>query len=333
MLIKERIHWIDMAKGYGILLVILGHLRTDFIKYEIYTFHMPLFFLLAGYVFHPEKYTFKEFIKNKLRTLIIPYFFMGFIITIAMWFYHGIFTLKDIIDCTLQLVIQKRFYSLWFLTCLFITEILSWGLFKFCKKNKGYVLLVATMIGIMGLVYYYFGGEALFWNIDVCMTAIFFFSLGFFIQGLRESEKWKNCIHRKNTLIIMITLHIFCSVGNYLLCQERMDMFKCQYGFVPLMTSASLSGIYIVYRISLIKNIKYISYLGSHSLIFFGLHNAIIIPLLEKIYFWLNIFQKPVGIELFAYLLSSMFFVLFTLTIVDLIVRNTRLRFFVGICS
>jgi uncharacterized membrane protein YcfT len=39
-----RIDWIDIAKGYGILLVILGHLDVGKIGTWIYTFHMPLFF-------------------------------------------------------------------------------------------------------------------------------------------------------------------------------------------------------------------------------------------------------------------------------------------------
>lgn len=327
---KERIYWIDVAKGYGILLVILGHLNTNLIKYELYTFHIPLFFFLAGYVFHPEKYTFKELLKKKLRTLILPYFFMGSIITISMWISHGFLTLKDLTYCILKLLIQNRFQAIWFLTCLFFTEILSWILFILCKGNKSYILLVSTVTGIIGLLYYRLGGMTLFWNIDVCMTAIFFFSLGYFIRGLRENKKWMVFIRRKSTFIIAITLHFSCSVANHLLCQERLDMFYCQYGFVPVMVVASLTGIYVVYRISLSKNIRCISYLGRHSLIYFGLHNALSIPLLEIIYSQLDIFQNPVGIDFFLYLLVSISFVLFSMTLADFVFRNTRLRIFLG---
>ena len=41
---NKRIGWIDIAKGYGILLVILGHLNVGLLGKWIYTFHMPLFF-------------------------------------------------------------------------------------------------------------------------------------------------------------------------------------------------------------------------------------------------------------------------------------------------
>lgn len=59
---SERQQWIDIARGVGIFLVVLGHVNRGLVSsgvipatnsflvtdYVIYTFHMPLFFLLAG---------------------------------------------------------------------------------------------------------------------------------------------------------------------------------------------------------------------------------------------------------------------------------------------
>ena len=48
----DRIEWIDIAKGFGILLVILGHTIaydcSHIVYNSIYSFHMPLFFFLSG---------------------------------------------------------------------------------------------------------------------------------------------------------------------------------------------------------------------------------------------------------------------------------------------
>lgn len=64
---KNRIEWIDCCKGFAIMLVVIGHLadgylnaglyaeHTDFmnrIYNTIYSFHMPLFFILSGFTFH-----------------------------------------------------------------------------------------------------------------------------------------------------------------------------------------------------------------------------------------------------------------------------------------
>lgn len=63
---NRRIEWIDIAKGIGILLVILGH--TIALKYSkvLYTFHMPLFFLLSGLV-AKECCSFKDVLINKTK--------------------------------------------------------------------------------------------------------------------------------------------------------------------------------------------------------------------------------------------------------------------------
>ena len=49
-----RINWVDMARGYGIILVIIGHIESfgtqwdHVLRSEIYSFHMPLFFMISG---------------------------------------------------------------------------------------------------------------------------------------------------------------------------------------------------------------------------------------------------------------------------------------------
>lgn len=49
----------DMMKGIGIILVIIGHLAHGFgwLVPAIYTFHMPLFFILSGYFYKEKKIT------------------------------------------------------------------------------------------------------------------------------------------------------------------------------------------------------------------------------------------------------------------------------------
>ena len=42
-----RSNFIDIVKGIGIFLVVLGHQNT-ILTQEIYSFHMPLFFFLSG---------------------------------------------------------------------------------------------------------------------------------------------------------------------------------------------------------------------------------------------------------------------------------------------
>ena len=54
----KRIEYIDMMKGFAMILVILGHI--SYIPYSlkilIYIFHIPLFFFLSGFTLNIKKY-------------------------------------------------------------------------------------------------------------------------------------------------------------------------------------------------------------------------------------------------------------------------------------
>jgi fucose 4-O-acetylase-like acetyltransferase len=52
---RERIEWVDAARGIGIVAVVVGHVWTKgVLRDAVYSFHMPLFFLLSGYLFAPR---------------------------------------------------------------------------------------------------------------------------------------------------------------------------------------------------------------------------------------------------------------------------------------
>ena len=62
---SNRIVWIDRCKCIAIYFVVYGHLCLDN-KY-VYAFHMPLFFLLSGFVLNEKKYEFKDFLKSRIN--------------------------------------------------------------------------------------------------------------------------------------------------------------------------------------------------------------------------------------------------------------------------
>lgn len=71
----QRLVFLDVAKCLGIVLVVLGHLNLFFNR-VIYSFHMPLFFLISGF-FVTGKHSFKSFLAKKARALLVPYLFVG----------------------------------------------------------------------------------------------------------------------------------------------------------------------------------------------------------------------------------------------------------------
>lgn len=78
-----RYDWIDSLKGFAILLVVIGHLNfvSNELNQYIYSFHMPLFFFISGYLLSIGKYlnNGKFFLRKKVHSLIMPYFLFSLI--------------------------------------------------------------------------------------------------------------------------------------------------------------------------------------------------------------------------------------------------------------
>lgn len=72
---KKRLDWADYAKFIGITLMLLGHneLGNHLLFDWIYTFHMPLFFILAGYFTSSKQLNYRQFIRKNANQLIVPY--------------------------------------------------------------------------------------------------------------------------------------------------------------------------------------------------------------------------------------------------------------------
>lgn len=53
---ERRDNNFDCIKGIGIFLMVVGHAALpNIVRQWIYGFHMPLFFILAGFMFNTEK--------------------------------------------------------------------------------------------------------------------------------------------------------------------------------------------------------------------------------------------------------------------------------------
>lgn len=70
----ERNKTIDCMKGLAIIFMVVGHIHISaLVDKFIYSFHMPLFFIVSGYLYHRRTVSL-EYLKKKVKTLILPYF-------------------------------------------------------------------------------------------------------------------------------------------------------------------------------------------------------------------------------------------------------------------
>lgn len=281
-----RLDWIDMAKGYGMLAIIAGHLGSfgnfEFIKIWLFSFHVPLFFFLSGYVFKDYGNWVKLF-KRKIKSIIVPYFCLGIptVLFKILWsLSNHELTKKAVIELIKNFIVQKRTWSLWFLTCLFILNLV----FYFAKKLNNRLLFVISAIAVsLGILYYSLGGKELPLNIDVCFMAFPFFFAGYYCKC--KSAKINAYFKNKPHLIILILLLAvnisFCYI-NLRCTGVWFNMYSSKYGCAPLTYISAFAGIGALIIISKLTLVKPIRYIGENSILYLAWHDEIMIPVAEK---------------------------------------------------
>ena len=138
MMNKERNISFDIAKGIAIILMVLGHSGCPkYFNSLIYSFHMPCFFLISGYLLKEHYFLEKKlFVRRKFKGIYIPFIKWSLIFLV----FHNIFTILHLYDNTYHLV-DFKFKVFQILTMTGTEQLL--GGFWFLKE-----LLYASIIGI-----------------------------------------------------------------------------------------------------------------------------------------------------------------------------------------
>ena len=188
---KNRYTEIDIARGIGIFFVVLGHslkqtqIQAAWIRiltYIIYSFHMPLFFCLSGFVsakiLRMHKHERIQYVSSRARRLLIPYFTIG-LIYIPVKLKLGEAAVKPfaVSDIWKLLIGQNPDVSLWFLYILFLIE-----------------LICAALVNTYNFrsIWYgsFFLSVAIYWlNLDIRTPKYLFF----FLMGIWVRLKFEDC--------------------------------------------------------------------------------------------------------------------------------------------
>lgn len=180
----NRLNYIDAAKGLGILLMVLGHIWTEScagIVIWLYSFHIPMFFILSGMIMKYsgalDKKTIGENVRTKCRQLIIPYITFEALYVIVIGTKQGFNYEKLQWHWYDGLFLNPVNGPLWFLLCLFVVEV-AFIILNSVVKNKKCNVLVAVVLYIIPFIMTTENIQLKF--IITCCTAYGFFTLGYY---------------------------------------------------------------------------------------------------------------------------------------------------------
>jgi len=286
--VKEKLPFIDFAKGIGILLVVWGHTQTPFTR-SIYIFHMPLFFMLSGFLFETKSFSFAIKRIIKLLRLLFFYYILSYLFFYVINFFRGT---PFVENSFFELFTGKELYRynvpLWFLLSLIWVSTIYQMMSKI--KNQFAITIICLIISYTGL---FLSKNAinLPYYLDSSMSVIFFYHLGYLIKKYNLIRKY--VVNNKNFLLIFSLLSIVGAFSYTSYFSEiRLDI-RSNFFYINFLEYILINILILVSILILCNLIRYnraINFLGVSSLVIMSVHCIFkgIIPLLQLDYFITN---------------------------------------------
>ena len=218
---KKRIAWIDIARGIAIIAVIAGHSLgnywPNYLGNFLFAFHMPIFFILSGYLYHEQSQ--KRLTEKNFFNLLVPYIATVFIAFILLVFYRifpnsviapskgpsiKAFIISAIYGAGGEVMIPNTDFkinavgAIWFLLAMFIANQIFNVVMKLKIKMYGKVIIILliTLLGIQTAKFFF-----LPFSIQPALIAQIFLLSGYLIKKYDVMSKVNYVI-----LIVLIVL-------------------------------------------------------------------------------------------------------------------------------
>lgn len=339
---KERIHYIDVAKGILIILVILHHfpqllmeqygVSNSFLKFldsasDYYNaFFMPAFFIITGYCTNFSKLPLSRFFVHQINTIMIPAFCLG---AVSVWIsLIGKGCTEPVEYCKIGFsTFIKSGGPFWFLTALFWSK-LFYKLWICLLQNKENVSrkcfhittsFFCLSLFIIGCLLKNNVIPNIWWFIHALLLTTFLY-VG---QILRLYHVRKISVIISLLYLLTIVLLNLNNISHpYITAGINADIID-----FPLLLSLAISGSMLIFHISQhINNNSIIEFFGKNSLIIYCLHISTMSLVFKQ-------GGKLIGIPLMESSLASIIVLLISLLVILLFVwllNKKYFRFFQG---
>lgn len=269
----SRLDWVDVARGIGILAVVAGHVWTRGpLRDAVYSFHMPLFFLLSGMLFrsHPVG----SFTMRQLAGQMRPYILFLGILVLAdqiiepMQGHRPIFHDWPADFAVLAYggsALRGPYTIFWFVPCLMVGRIIHNLVAAHWPDPRA---LPQVAIALLSLVLAYAVGA---WTREGPLGLIAVPMAVFLLWG---GAAWRGVAWRW-WMIVPLGLLSLVGLGGFV---PTLNMKAAEYGWPILSIAAAIGVSLLIFRLSLViaPRASMLAALGRASLVIMYLHVAVI---------------------------------------------------------
>jgi len=311
---KKRLDYLDMAKGLGMLLVLMGHLQGDSI-YQfspylqpwcvfIFSFHMPMFFIISGILMaikDDDKKDFKQLAKKRFKGIMVPYYWFSFFYMTVVVFelIRGNILIQTFLINLWYVISGYGMNVLWFLPALYLGELLFIFLRQKTKSEKSYIIILLLSLIVTFILSYLLTlpkTEAVEYKrfreiATVILRPVMvcgFISLGYYVHKLLEKESkigdffLRASINEKGNITVkyrilyfIISLVLIGICAAFTHVNNGIDFRTMAFRNVFFFLLCCISGSYgVILLCKALPQISLVTFWGKGSLIFMATHNS-----------------------------------------------------------
>lgn len=289
----KRIGYLDYARALGMFLVYYGHFVQKLIATSsavasaqwrfIYSFHMPLFFFLAGVFWKPNP-SFVDVFKDKLKTRLLPVLTFTLLLLPFWLMLDPEKFLERVLSASYLVGNPKLNIVTWFLVCLFTVELLATLTAKYLKMTPLRIVLYSAVFFFIG--YFAFvrnpstvneliGLRPDIWYIDDAFIAMVFYFAGYLLKDILFKAESRTGWFVSLPLAILAG---YIVLRTFDMNQEDkfwgVMMISSKYGNPVYFLLTAFAGIFFVIALSRFigMNLPPLSFVGQNTIIFLGLN-------------------------------------------------------------
>lgn len=259
----KRIKWIDVSKAIGIVLVVYAHALTKntFVWNVIQQFHMPLFFVLSGYLFVGCSINKQLFIK-KMKSLWFPFVIVNIISYIILSFSN--INIIDVIKIVFMLKTSGVFGATWFLGSLFYISVFVAMMYKIINtfRQKLIVLIVVNIVLIIIFMVLGFYIPIKSYHLSATLMGTGYYLLGYNLKITNAINQLFNYNMIIKILIIFICISLLLCISTINKCSFSSGIYSNSL----LSVVSALSGVLSVLLLSGMFCNSFLSKIGCYSL-------------------------------------------------------------------
>ena len=246
---SNRLDYVDVYRALGIILMVMGHIGFgDIFDHFIHAFHMPMFFILSGFLYNTEKnatISIKQFVKKKAKALLIPYLAFS-LIHIPVWLILEGFSYEPLLNLLLfstkELPVAD---ALWFLVALFVADITYFLLRRFIK-NKFIFHGCVVVISVTGCLIKPLLSVVLPFALGPAMVGLGLFDIGCSIRSAKNKWIFPKLLDLKWYFWIVLTL----GTSALIFLNGYINMRSEKYAIVPLFFVVSMLSFFVLITLS-----------------------------------------------------------------------------------